>query len=253
MIQIKNKIGSAVPDILTSKGVAATNQLKADFDNGTIKFEIDPKIYGDKSVKEKLSELQNNKCCFCESKIGHISYGDVEHFRPKGGWVQENETINTPGYYWLAYHWDNLLLSCSICNQRHKKNHFPLLPNSKRALNHNCSIVDEQPIFIHPVTENPENFIEFNEEVAVSIDDMRGKTTIEKLGLNRPLLNEERKSKLDKIKDIYILSQNTPVFPPEIKQTAISIISSYFEESKKDETEYASMLRSFFRKNPIDF
>ena len=48
-------------------------------------FEFDSSVYGHKTVKKALIEAQHGKCCFCEAKVVHISYGDVEHFRPKGG------------------------------------------------------------------------------------------------------------------------------------------------------------------------
>jgi hypothetical protein len=54
-------------------------------------------------------------------------------FRPKGGWVQnDGDALTQPGYYWLAYEWSNLLISCQLCNQEFKKNRFPLL-NPTRA------------------------------------------------------------------------------------------------------------------------
>ena len=58
---------------------------------------------------------------FCESKVSHIAYGDVEHFRPKAGYRQRPEDpLVQPGYYWLAYEWSNLLFCCQLCNQRFK-------------------------------------------------------------------------------------------------------------------------------------
>ena len=86
----------------------------------------------------------------------------------------------------------------------------------------NYFIADEQPIFIHPGTENPEDFIEFNEDVAVPNDDNKGKTTIEKLGLDRQLLNEKRRDRLNIIKDNYFLTKKFPNFPPELKQESIN-------------------------------
>lgn len=91
MIQISKKTAAAIPNILSTKGVAATVELINRFNNGEIEFastDFDSGIYGNKEVKNKLIETQDGKCCFCESKIAHISYGDVEHFRPKAGWVQ---------------------------------------------------------------------------------------------------------------------------------------------------------------------
>ncbi|MDB5246711.1 MAG: hypothetical protein JWQ40_1105 [Segetibacter sp.] len=106
MIRIRNKSSAPAPSTLETAGLVATNILKDRYDNGERDFEsrdFDSKIYGSAEVKNCLIALQNYKCCFCESKIGHIGYGDVEHYRPKAGWVQGNEKLNKPGYYWLAY------------------------------------------------------------------------------------------------------------------------------------------------------
>jgi hypothetical protein len=64
----------------------------------------------------------NAKCAFCETSISN-HYGDVEHYRPKGGvqnqrrqWVRvriKSRTIKHPGYFWLAYDWQNLMPACS--------------------------------------------------------------------------------------------------------------------------------------------
>ena len=182
MIQIRNKIGSDVPDVLIEKGVQERDKLINDYNSGKRIFSFDNEIYGDEAVKEALIKLQGYKCCFCEAHIGHIDDGDIEHFRPKAGWVQDNEPINKPGYYWLAYDWDNLFLSCTKCNQRNKKNHFPLQTPDTRAKNHNEDINNEDHLFIHPVNDDPEIYIEFNEEVPEPVNNnFRGDVTIKKL------------------------------------------------------------------------
>src|SRR5665213_604905 len=139
MIRIRKKKAAPIPEILESTGYNETVSLNNRYDLGEREFttkDFDRKIYGHVEVKEALKSIQDYKCCFCESKISHISPGDVEHFRPKAGWVQNDERLNKPGYYWLAYNWDNLLLSCEICHKRNKKNYFPLLTDSPRALSH---------------------------------------------------------------------------------------------------------------------
>ena len=69
--------------------------------------------YSAKSVKNALIKAQHEKCCFCEAKGTHVAYGDVEHFRPKGGFRQDpNDPLGRPGYYWHAYAWENLFFSC---------------------------------------------------------------------------------------------------------------------------------------------
>jgi len=257
MIKIKKKLGTDAPAILLTKGVEASKALEKRLKQGETEFEskdFDGGIYGSKEVKDSLKVLQDYKCCFCEAKIGHTSHGDVEHFRPKTGWVQDNEKLNKPGYYWLAYDWDNLFLSCELCNQRYKKNFFPLLPASFRAVSHTDDYKTEQPVFIHPVNDNPEDFILFNEEIPIAVNEnTRGKATIAKLGLDRDLLNEHRRKTFNKMKDIYDLAKGYPDILPELKRNAKAIIEGYYNDSQLDSTEYASMLRCFFTKNPIDF
>ncbi|MCW3106499.1 MAG: hypothetical protein JWQ09_1005 [Segetibacter sp.] len=257
MISIRKKATAPVPGILQTKGKRETEALKVRFDNGERDFsgkDFDSSIYGNKEVKDALITIQNYKCCFCESKIGHISYGDVEHFRPKAGWVQDDEQMNKPGYYWLAYEWDNLLLSCPLCNQRYKKNFFPLINNHQRSLSHYDNIDDEQPVFIHPAKDEAETYITFKEEIPVAVNgNVRGKETISKLGLDRELLNEQRRNTLNKIRDIYDLASGYPDTYPELQQVARNKVKKYIVESELDETEYASMLRGFFRDNPVHF
>jgi hypothetical protein len=128
------------PEILRTKGKAKRKELcKAylaspdDYRTGKRKPEFDSGIYGSRSVKRALIKAQHGKCAFCESKITHIAYGDVEHFRPKAGVRQKaSDKLQRPGYYWLAYEWRNLLLSCQLCNQRYKENLFPLELNEMR-------------------------------------------------------------------------------------------------------------------------
>lgn len=137
------------------------------FRSGERTFEFDRSIYAHSSVKTSLIEAQHYKCCFCESKIIHVAYGDVEHFRPKAGYRQDpEEELQRPGYYWLAYEWTNLFLSCQICNQRFKQNLFPLDNPGDRATSHRDDVADEEPLFLHPGRDDPERHVGFREAVA---------------------------------------------------------------------------------------
>jgi uncharacterized protein (TIGR02646 family) len=257
MIRITKRANSTAPNILLTKGKKASLEIEHRYNNGEREFlskEFKSVIYGHNSVKELLIKIQDYKCCFCESKIGHLSYGDVEHFRPKAGWVQDNEKMNKPGYYWLAYDWNNFLLSCQLCNQRYKKNLFPLIDNTTRVLSHSGDIAEELPIFLNPNNEDIEQFITFSEEIPTAINDnLRAVKTIEILGLDRELLNEHRRTILNPIRDLYGLAKNIPETNTKIKEDAKQIIIKYFNQSQTDEAQYASMLRAFFKKNPIDF
>jgi len=73
--------------------------------------------YQHEEIKATLVAMFHGKCAYCESKITHITYGDIEHFRPK----------SDPRYAHLIFEWENLLLSCPICNNpAHKGTKFPL-------------------------------------------------------------------------------------------------------------------------------
>ena len=159
-------------------------------------------VYGHKSVKEALIKAQHDKCFLCESKITHISHGDVEHFRPKAAYRQNaSEKLRTPGYYWLAYEWSNLFLACQICNQVFKKNLFPLSNPTARATSHKKKISREKPLFINPSVDDPKEFISFRCEVPFPLNNHpKAKTTIEGLGLKRPKLNERRLEHYERLK-----------------------------------------------------
>lgn len=257
MIRIRKKATAPIPKKLQTDGTAAIAALIQRHQAGERNFsgkDFDSAIYGHEEVKQALIHIQDYKCCFCESKIGHVSYGDVEHFRPKAGWVQDTEAQNRPGYYWLAYDWDNLLLSCQLCNQRYKKNLFPLLAGCPRAICHQDDISKELALFIHPANEEVETLISFEEEMPRAINgNLRAVATIEKLGLDRELLNEQRRKILTEVRIIYELARDIPATIPALKAKAREYILQRQAESALDSTEYASMLRAFFRDNPVDF
>ncbi|MBP6456030.1 MAG: hypothetical protein KA275_04805 [Chitinophagaceae bacterium] len=242
MIKISKTINDAPNDLL-EKGKIATEELCKLYNEGEREFKnINSKIYG--LAKPKLKELQFDKCCFCESKISHNSHGDVEHFRPKGGWVQENENQNKPGYYWLAYNWENLLLSCQICNQSFKGNLFPLKDNSKRAKSHNDDISKEEPIFINPFLENPEEFIEFVYDIPKAKNgNDRGIKTIEKLGLDREQLNERRRELLNEINLILDIANKVP----ETNEDLVKSAKLYLLNKTKNNSEYSLMAKCYLK------
>ena len=71
-------------------------------------------------AKEQLFVETRDKCAYCEATTKTTHYGDVEHYRPKSI------------YWWLAYCYDNYLVSCRICNQS-KTDHFPIQNGKMRG------------------------------------------------------------------------------------------------------------------------
>jgi uncharacterized protein (TIGR02646 family) len=117
--------------------------------DGRVKFKFFSSIYGSANVKNALKMTQHHKCCYCEAEFEANYAGDVDHYRPKGGVGSGRKGIK-PGYYWLAYSWDNLYYACADCNQYRKRAAFPLADESKRALDHHANVNDEDPLILDP-------------------------------------------------------------------------------------------------------
>jgi len=164
--------------------------------NGDLTFSANGNIYGHETVKTALLAAQHKKCCYCERKIRASDYGAVEHFRPKGGFRQDEASAEEkPGYFWLAYTWSNLLVSCSICNTSWKQTYFPLRDPARRARSHKARIRGEQPLLVDPAQEDPRDHIRYNGDAPYALTD-RGQATIDRLGLRRGDLREERQTLL---------------------------------------------------------
>ena len=110
----------------------------------------------------------HGKCAYCESYVKHVGYPNIEHFRPRNG-PRGNED--------LTFTWDNLLLSCTVCNgPQYKSDKFPNAAEGGPLLN--------------PCADNQDDHLEFHYDpvakiAAVLYKTTRGKLTEEIIGLNR--------------------------------------------------------------------
>lgn len=243
------------PAVLAGKGRQETDKNRtayeadpARYDSGAATFSFDSGLYGHESVKTALIRAQHGKCSFCESKLIHISYGDVEHFRPKAGYRQSSaDPLGKPGYYWLAYDWSNLYLSCQLCNQRFKKNTFPLADPARRCRNHLGDLSLEEPLFLDPGSEDPEEHIEFSaEQPRARNGSSRGQATIEALGLQRSDLQEVRFDRYKKLELLRRLAKAMPETP--VGQEARALL----DNAVRDQAEYASMARCLMRRDSTE-
>ncbi len=184
---------------------------------------VESNDYNRLGVKDKLLFIYAHCCAFCEKRVG--KYDDIEHFRPKHAITG----VNTEGYYWLGFVWSNLLIACPECNRDAKKNHFPIAGTRMNAhmpidftdmvavieffrRNHIKSLEhqDEQHILLHPVLDNPDDYLvfEMNGTVTAKNDNIRGLTSIQYYGLsdwqNRKILIQDRKKIVEKVRnDVY--------------------------------------------------
>lgn len=139
------------------------------FDGKTKKKPGDFRAYSEKGVKTVLIEMFHKKCAYCDTST---TVGDVEHYRPKNTVWNESRAKVADGYWWLAANWDNLLFSCTNCNQYRdrelygnpelaragKGSLFPLDDDSKRAQKpgQECN---EEPLLINPCEDTPESLL----------------------------------------------------------------------------------------------
>lgn len=193
-----------------------------------------------KVIKKELIKLYNNKCVYCEKEILDSFY-HIEHYRPKSK------------YYWLSYSWDNLFLSCEVCNI--KKGDTFEIEGSKATYDdepfseiHNLGDKydkKEKPKNINPEKEDVINKIIFDSKGAITSSDERVSYTIKVCDLDRENLRSYRISILnDFIRTlnnclwIYSKKKDIDIFIPTI--------DSFKEKCKKENSFYA------FRQSILD-
>lgn len=203
-------------------------------------------LYKRADVKKQLRKDQNGKCAYCE-RYYNGDFGAVEHYRPKGECQQSiGGSLERPGYYWLAYEWDNLLYSCSECNTSYKRSLFPLEnPGDRDVLNRDIS--RERPLLINPSVEDPADFITFKSEIAVprllnGQPCLKGQTTIDVLGLNKRADLKQRRFEalleykmLLKIKAILSFAKLKP---------GLALIDKYIDRHTNENAEFTGMFHN---------
>jgi uncharacterized protein (TIGR02646 family) len=158
-------------------------------------------------LKDTLKELSHGKCWYTESK-NDGSYGDVDHFRPKG---KVTENAEHPGYWWLAFDYKNYRFSCQIANTSGKGNHFPLREGCTYVTTFDGDLDTEVFLLLDPTIENDPKLLAYREDGYVipnSADEetyeyKRARTTIDRLYLNHPDFCDARKRILAKLNLIF--------------------------------------------------
>ena len=217
-----------------------------EYENGTKSFKFRRNIYSHPSVRQLLKRVHYRKCCFCEGKSNGFAPGDIEHYRPKGAVRQdENSIVLLPGYFWLAYSWENLYWCCQICNRSNKRDFFPLRDADKRARSNIDNLTEEDPFIIDPGgADDPRDHIKFRRELAVGLTDA-GRTTVRVIGLNRVDLVEERLARLDelgRLLDIVRIWERTKV--PEFADL-VETTRWLLEEAIAPEAEFSAMAADY--------
>ena len=151
------------PRVLSQNALRWTNIVVNKINAGMVPTKTEKGRYNHPEVKEALVLETFGKCAYCESKIRHISYGDIEHVVPKSDEPSK----------WFS--WNNLTLACDVCNTN--KSNTP---------------VDEQT-FVDPYLVDPEEqFWHLGPIMRPKPGSDAAALTERLLELNRPELVEKR-------------------------------------------------------------
>jgi uncharacterized protein (TIGR02646 family) len=124
--------------------------------------------YREPELKASLAGDTRNKCAYCESKVDHTYYGDVEHILPKTARPE------------LRLTYENLTYSCAICNNSKGEFYDPTTP------------------LVDPFSDDPSSeFFPFGYLLRWRPGRERALLTIDKLQLNRLPLVERRKERIE--------------------------------------------------------
>jgi hypothetical protein len=102
-----------------------------------------------RDLRPVLAERQFHKCAFCESMEADTKYRGVDHYRPKLACRVSEGGPPGPGYWWLCWHWDNLLYACRTCNTN-KGIRFPLRDPARRLPESTLPPGEEEPLLLNP-------------------------------------------------------------------------------------------------------
>jgi uncharacterized protein (TIGR02646 family) len=174
----------------TSDYLVAKKEYELDkSDTKKKKFKTSESKCNQPEIKGSLKLMFSDKCAYCESKITHIAYGEIEHYKPKSKYPN------------LCFEWDNMVFSCTICNgTTHKGDKFPL--------------VNEGGPIINLVDENPDHFFKFDydkqtsQALIIPLNE-RAKTTLNIFKFNdRQELIERRSKRTKEIITIKIIADS---------------------------------------------
>ena len=220
-----------------------------------------------KPAKAQLLAETKGKCAYCEAKTSPVAFGDVEHYRPKSS------------YWWLAYCYDNYLASCQLCNQRFKKDVFPVQNQKMWGPTIRCNTTNqfiaakagkiapdpldeaqvdefillhqrERPLLLNPYFDEPAEYFAWRaddvlREVEITAnsenaDESIAIASIEHYGLNRKELKDYRY----KIYKHYITYWQT-LEDERISQEIRNRTKVMIEEMKSPGSPFAGMIRYF--------
>ena len=150
-------------------------------------------LYKHDTVRDGLASVFKDKCAFCESKLSlAVAMSIVHHFRPKQEAVDDDGKVSRPHYWWLAYEWNNLYLTCQQCAVA-AGSRFPVDRRRAPVEAVGERLLAEEPVLLDPCYDDPDEHLCFKGDGTVHGLTRRGTFTIATYALNRVPLVRERK------------------------------------------------------------
>lgn len=169
--------------------------------------------YNHPEIKRALEEETFGKCAYCESKLSHVSYGDVEHILPKSRNARPD----------LYVDWGNLTLSCEMCNRSGKGSYY-----------------NPQLLLVNPYKDNPEDYFFFlGPMISIRSAEPRAPETINVLDLNRAALVERRTERLQAVDRMFY---NWFIAADE---NVKKVLADELKQECSPDKEYSAFVRSF--------
>lgn len=200
------------PAILRQNWQAWTKALVEKLAAGQKPTKAEKSRYGHPEIKAALVQETHGKCAYCESKVRHITYGDIEHVSPKSA---------DPNVW---FKWSNLTLACDVCNTN--KSDF----------------IGDHDTFIDPYAVDPEeHFWPLGPVMQPKPGCNAASITERVIMLNRPDLVERRRERLSGL--MKILEVIERVKDPALRE----ILLLDLDEETKSDKEYAALAREIAR------
>ncbi len=221
-------------------------------------------------LNKRFSEQSFGKCWYCQSKDIR-SHKPLDHYRPKSSVI---ECPDHPGYWWLAFSWENYRFSCTFCNSYHEKeasiagkqDHFPIdNPPNWQRLPGQTNI--EEPLLLDPcrlgdyklITYDARGQIVVNKNIAIggSFEERKAKKSIEIYDFNHEPTRRKRETiyfaiekLIDEVNDL--ISDGYAKNRDKITDKQSELIKRARSDSREYDFNEASYtyLKGFRRKNP---
>ncbi len=166
--------------------------------------------YRDRALKDHLIAEAHGKCVYCESKITHLYFGDIEHIKPQALFPHERLVV------------DNLVFACARCNNAKSDFWDPTTP------------------LLNPYLDDPnEELLALGYLIARRPGRVRARLTIDHLDLNRPALLERRRERIELLQAL--ADQFTEAGPGAIKD----LLRAELCRQAAEDSEYAMIVRAY--------